>query len=114
MNGTVRILLALVTALTLSGCASRMTEVQQQEPELKADEALIVFLRTDQARGYASVMVYDITNPEIQFIGVIEPLTKVTYSVKPGKYVFMVLATSTAFMEATVVAGKRYSAMITP
>ena len=107
-----RALFAVVSVLALSACASRM--MVNQEPIAKPDEALIVFLRTDEAPGFTSLTLYDITDPEIKFIGMIPPLAKVAYSVKPGRYAFMVLATSTDFMEATVAAGKHYFALVSP
>jgi hypothetical protein len=87
--------------------------VEQLAPVPRSDEALIVFLRSEFVNGFTSVTLYDITDPEIKFIGVIDPRAKVHYAVKPGKYAFMVLATRTDFMEATVEAGKRYFVMVT-
>src|SRR6267142_4461255 len=108
-----RRLVVIALSLILSACAGRGMMVKQEPPSTKPDEAVIIFL-ADPGAGFTSISVtlYDITEPSVKFIGVIDQGTKVAYAVKPGTYAFMVLATSTDFMEASVVAGKRYFAIV--
>ena len=84
----------------------------QANPVTRPDEALLVFLGPE-APASLSLTLYDISEPAIQFIGIVQSGRKVAYAVKPGKHIFMLLATSTDFLEANVEAGKSYYAVTT-
>lgn len=58
--------------------------------------------------------IYEITNGETKFIGIMKNKTKINYETTAGKHTFMVVSEAADFMEAEVIAGKTYYSMITP
>ncbi len=77
--------------------------------------AKVVFMRVGKAGGVISASVFDVTEPgEPKFIGIVRGSSKVAYPVKPGLYTFMVISEAADFMQAAVVGGKTYYALVTP
>lgn len=108
-------LVALV--LVLSGCATTNQMVKasnQQLTNAAADQSQVVFMRSSFVGHLISASVYDVTDGEPEFVGIIENDTKVLTAVKPGKRIFMVVSEAADFMEADLTAGKTYYAVITP
>ena len=106
----------LLGALLLAGCASNpMAPVADQTvPAAAPDTAQVVFMR-DAYTGKAIVSsLYDVTDGKTQFIGVMANGTKIAYPTTPGKHTFMVVSEAADFMEADLVAGKTYYALVTP
>ena len=58
--------------------------------------------------------LYDVTDEDIKYIGVINNGTKVAYTTEPGKYVFMVVSEAADFLRADLAPGKNYFSMVTP
>ena len=54
------------------------------------------------------------TDGKTRFIGVMANGTKIAYPTTPGKHTFMVVSEAADFMEADLVAGKTYYALVTP
>ena len=106
----------LLGALLLAGCASNpMAPVADQTvPAAASDTAQVVFMR-DAYTGKAIVSsLYEVTDGKTQFIGVMANGTKIAYPTTPGKHTFMVVSEAADFMEADLVAGKTYYALVTP
>ena len=106
----------LLGTLLLAGCASNpMAPVADQTvPAAASDTAQVVFMR-DAYTGKAIVSsLYDVTDGKTQFIGVMANGTKIAYPTTPGKHTFMVVSEAADFMEADLVAGKTYYALVTP
>lgn len=102
-------LLSLMAAWS-SGCGTGMITAKQ---DMKAgpDAAVIVFLRPNPlAFGGAEFTLWD----RDKFIGLIEPVTSVSYRAKPGDHTFMVKAGNWDVVKGKVAAGKTYYFWIDP
>lgn len=78
------------------------------------EHALVVFMRPSFVGGAFSASLFDVSNEETKFLGIIYYKTKVSYDVAPGEHTFMVIGESADFMKATVEAGKTYYVLVTP
>ena len=106
----------LLGTLLLAGCASNPMDpvADQTIPAAAPDKAQVVFMR-DAYTGKAIVSsLYDVTDGKTQFIGVMANGTTIAYPTTPGKHTFMVVSEAADFMEADLVAGKTYYALVTP
>ena len=111
----IRILTAL-SLLVLVGCASNpMTLAPQQNLQSPAqDSSQVVFMRSSFVGSAISASLYDVTDGNIQYIGVIVNGVKLAYSTPPGKHTFMVVSEAADFMEADLSSGKNYFSIVTP
>lgn len=111
-----RILLSIATILLASGCASTKMAVKsdQQVAAPTSDSAQIVFLRSSFVGSAIQASIFDVTSGEPHFIGILSNATKLAYEVQPGEHVFMVVSEAADFMEANMLGGKTYFAMVTP
>jgi len=105
----------LLIALLLSGCASRggMVKATDMSP-VRSDQARIVFMRSSLFGSAIAASVFDVTGESSKIIGVINKGSKVAYDLPPGQHTFMVVSEAADFMEATVLPGKTYYALVTP
>jgi hypothetical protein len=109
-------LLAMLCA-SLTACANRapLMAPVEKAPVAKADEAMVVFMRTSMVGGMVSASVFDVTEAgPAKLVGIVNYGTKVAYPTKPGEYTFMVVGESADFMKASVAPGKTYYALVTP
>jgi len=84
-------------------------------PVAAAAEAKVVFMRATNYGGNVAASLFDVTSSgEPKFIGILRPQNKIEYPVRQGQYTFMVVSEAADFMQATVVGGKTYYALITP
>jgi hypothetical protein len=84
-------------------------------PAAAAADSKVVFLRATNFGGAIAASVFDVTEAgEPKFIGIINRGNKLAYPVKPGLYTFMVVSEAADFMQATVIGGKTYYALVTP
>jgi hypothetical protein len=84
-------------------------------PAAAAADSKVVFLRATNFGGAIAASVFDVTDGgEPKFIGIINRGNKLAYPVKPGLYTFMVVSEAADFMQATVVGGRTYYALVTP
>ena len=84
-------------------------------PTAAVAESKITFMRATSYGGNVAASVFDVTDSgEAKFIGIVRPWNKLVYPVKPGLYTFMVVSEAADFMQATVVGGKTYYALVTP
>ncbi len=111
-----RLLLGLFMLVLISGCASTKMSVKhdQQLVAPAFTTVRIVFIRSSFLGSAIQASVFDVTSGEPEFIGILSNATKLSHEVQPGKHVFMVVSEAADFMEATLVGGKTYFAMVTP
>lgn len=111
-----RILLSIFTILLASGCASTKMTVKsdQQVAAPASDSAQIVFMRSSFVGSAIQASIFDVTSGDPIFIGILSNATKLAYEVQPGEHVFMVVSEAADFMEANMLGGKTYFAMVTP
>jgi hypothetical protein len=84
-------------------------------PAAAAAEAKLIFMRATSSGGNAAASIFDVTDSgEPKFIGIVRPFNKLVYPMKQGQYTFMVVSEAADFMQATVIGGKTYYALITP
>ena len=110
-------LVTLLTAVMLAtGCASnKMMDSEQQELITpSADKAQIVFMRSSMFGGAIQSAIFDVSGGETRFIGILSTGKKIAHTVEPGKRKFMVVSEAADFMEAELLGGKTYYAMVTP
>ena len=82
-------------------------------PAAAVANSKVVFLRATNTGGATAASLFDVSDGEAKFIGVINRGNKLAYPVKPGLYTFMVVSDSADFMQATVIGGKTYYALVT-
>lgn len=115
------VILGLLMAVTifLSGCAGSskyMKETSGVAPSYKPEktESLVIFMRPSGLGFAISSSVFDITEKEEVFVGIVPAKKKVAYKTNPGEHMFMVVGESADFMRANLEAGKTYYALVTP
>lgn len=108
-----RVALISFAALGLSACGGTVMVKPDKPLATKADEATMVFMRASMFGGAITAAVYDVTEGEAKFIGLIDHGTKLSYPVKAGEHTFMVVSEAADFMKATVSPGKTYYALVT-
>jgi hypothetical protein len=92
--------------------AAALTPVSTAPAAAVADSK-IVFMRPHAYGGAIQASVFDVTGRgDAKFIGIITMHTQLSYPVKPGRYTFMVVGESADFMEAEIVSGKSYYALV--
>jgi len=109
-------ILTLASLLILAGCASNpMTLAPQQTLQSPSqDSSQVVFMRSSFVGSAISASLYDVTDGNIEFLGVIVNGVKLAYSTTPGKHTFMVVSEAADFMEADLSSGKNYFSIVTP
>jgi hypothetical protein len=109
-------ILLLLTVLLSVGCAKNtmMVMEQQQVQRPPADEAQLVFMRPSSFGGAINASLFEVSDGDIEFIGIIVPNVRVLHKTKPGKHVFMVVSEAADFMEADLAGGKTYYSIVTP
>jgi len=105
-----------VLSLSLVACQSTMTRQADNQTLLNPNgsHSRMIFMRTTMFGGAIQSSVYDVTDGEIKFIGIVSAKTRLIYDVPPGNYMFMVVAENADFMAAEMVGGKTYRSIITP
>ncbi|MGH2398059.1 MAG: hypothetical protein ACRDFW_14020 [bacterium] len=109
-----RTLLLVLLALGLGACGGAQMMKAGQPPIIKQDEAMVVFMRSSPLGSAISASLFDVSGPETAFIGILNNGTKVAHPVKPGEHTFMVIGESADFMQATILPGRTYYALVTP
>jgi hypothetical protein len=77
-------------------------------------DSKVVFLRATNSGSAMAASVFDVTDGEPKFIGIINRGNKLAYPVRAGLYTFMLVSDSADFMQATVIGGRTYYALVTP
>lgn len=111
-----RLIVIIACTVAFTGCASTSMTLSQSQIIEKppASKAQVVFLRSSFVGSAIAASLFDVTNTEPEFIGIINNGKKIAYNVDPGKHVFMVVSEAADFMEADLTGGKTYYSIITP
>lgn len=110
----IRTWLILMVPLVLSACGGAQMTPVSEPPKMRQGDSMIVFMRPSTLGGVSTASVFDVTGPETRFIGLVNQGTRYAHPLKPGEYTFMVVGESADFMQATVVAGRTYYALVRP
>ncbi len=111
------LLFACLLALPMAGCVSTskyMARSAVLAPQPAPDKALVVFMRPSNYGGGIQASVYEASQPQEQFIGIVSANTKIAYQADPGKHLFMVIGENADFVNATLDAGKTYYVLVSP
>ncbi len=107
------LVLALVPASVMAKSNKLMQPAAEQKaPAVEAGKAMVVVMRPSYYGGAIAASIYDVTNGDIRFIGVLGPKDKIAYQSEPGNRRFMVVAENADFMETTLEAGETYYAVV--
>jgi hypothetical protein len=109
-----RTLFIALLPIGLAACGGAQMMKADQPEVIKQDEAMVVFMRSSFVGSAISASVFDVSGPETKFIGIINNGTKIAYPVKAGEHTFMVVSEAADFMQARVLSGRTYYAMVTP
>jgi len=75
----------------------------------------VVFMRVSKQSAGTTAALFDVTEPgEPKYIGTVGPSTKLSYALKPGLYTFMAVGDTAEFMQAAIVGGRTYYALVIP
>ena len=74
----------------------------------------VVFMRSSLVGAAIKTSVYEVTDGQTKFIGIMKNKTKLSYETTAGNHIFMVVSEAADFMEANIATGKTYYSMITP
>lgn len=110
---------ALLSLLLLGACAGSSSYMRDVAPEkanytTQPDKALVVFMRPSGLGFAVQSTVFDITDGNPVFLGIVSAKTKIAHYARPGKRRYMVIGESADFMGATLDSGKVYYSLVTP
>jgi hypothetical protein len=107
-----RLLIFLFLATVGTAYAAKKMDISENQQQLDTppDQSQIIFVRP--VGGLANTSIYDVTNGEPQFIGIIHRWHKLAHIVEPGNYTFMVSTDVPEFIVVNMAAGKTYYAMV--
>ena len=75
----------------------------------------VVFMRVSKQSSSVNALLFDVSEPGApKYIGAINSASKLSYSLSPGLYTFMAVGETAEFMQATVIGGKTYYALVIP
>src|SRR5688500_20358512 len=95
-------------SLGLAACGGAQMVKTSEAPVIRADESMVVFMRSSFMGAASSASVFDGSGPGTKFIGIVNNGTKVGYPVKPGQRTFMVVSASADFVQASGGPGEHY------
>lgn len=78
-----------------------------------SDKAQVVFLRPSGMGWLDDASIHDITEHNIEFIGLVTAKTRIAHNMEPGTHRFMVVGENADFMEAELEGGKIYYVVVT-
>lgn len=110
----IKSILFLFIVILFSGCAATPNmdhsvyggDVSKPDP----GKALVIFMRPSRLGFIINSAVYD----DEKFIGMVPYQSQLAYMAEPGTHRFMVISEAADFMNAELVAGKTYYAIVTP
>jgi hypothetical protein len=107
----------VLAGLGLASCASTQMK-DAVEPAFvsapRADQATLVFLRPSTFGFANQSTVYDVTAEPPVLVGIVSATKKIAITAPPGQRRYMVVSEAADFMDAELVAGKTYYALVTP
>ena len=119
MSKRIRITAIILLAGLLAGCAGQseyMRTVAADSVDLTAslDSAVVIFMRPSGIGFAVQSSVFEVTSGDPQLIGIVSAKTRVAHTATPGSHRYMVIGESAAFMDAELLPGKRYYAIVSP
>jgi len=106
---------AAPTAPTVAPAATLVPISTAPTAAAAAADSKMVFMRATNFGGAIAASVFDVTEPgEPKYIGTVGPSTKLSYALKPGLYTFMAVGDTAEFMQAAIVGGRTYYALVIP
>jgi len=109
-----QLFILITSVFSISTISADVTQGISQPESNKGSAAEVIFMRSSFVGAAIKTTVYDVTDAETRFLGILKNKQKISYNVPAGKYVFMVVSEAADFMEAEVSAGKTYYSIITP
>ena len=103
----------LLLLITLTTMISPLFAANADETD-PSKNVTIVFMRSSMVGSMIKTSVYEVTNGETKFIGIMKNKSKINYQTTPGKHTFMVVSEAADYMEANLEADKTYYSMVTP
>jgi len=103
----------ILLAIALTTMSSALFAANPDDTEA-SQSATVVFMRSSMVGSMIKTSVYEVTNGETKFIGIMKNKNNINYKTTPGNHTFMVVSEAADFMEANLVAGKTYYSMVTP
>lgn len=109
---------AIFAVISFTGCSGSISNMQVAQvnkiEKPKEGESKIVFIRPSSMAYAIQSSVFKIEDNEPKMVGILAAKKKLSYDLKPGKHLFMVVGESADFMSAEVKEGKTYYALVTP
>jgi hypothetical protein len=111
----VRLLFILLSVFVV-GCAGNPMKISsnQKLDQVGSNKSRVIFLRSSFMGSAINASLFNITKGEPEFIGIIGNGTRVVHDTQPGKCTFMVVSEAADYMEADLLPGKTYYALVTP
>ena len=109
----------VVLLLAVAGCAGR-SKYMQDVPAGQADyvpepgRTLVIFMRPSGFGFAIQSSVFDITDGEPEFLGIVSAKTKIAHNADPGEHRYMVIGENAGFLEADLLADRTYYSLVTP
>ncbi|MEA3193628.1 MAG: hypothetical protein QOD26_1961 [Betaproteobacteria bacterium] len=97
--------------------AAAATVVATSAPAAAAADTAskVIFMRVSKQSSGSNASLFDVTEPGApKFVGNVNAGTKISYPLNPGIYTFMVVGETAEFMQATIISGKTYYALVIP
>lgn len=112
-------LMALLSILLISACAGSSGHMRDVAPaqasySTQDDKSLIVFMRPSGLGFAIQSSVFDVSEGDPKFVGIVSAKAKIAHYAEPGERRFMVVSESADFMGATLEPGKAYYVLVTP
>lgn len=115
-----RILIAAgLSALFLSGCAGsseymKVIDPAQVQATASPNGALVVFERPSGFGFAVQSSVFDVTDGDPKLVGIVPAKSRIAHAATPGTHRYMVVGENAAFLDADLLEGKTYYAIVSP
>jgi hypothetical protein len=107
-------LAALTLGLAAHAAKDQMQPATSAPPAPTADQAVLELMRPSIFAKGIRCAVFDVTESEPKLLAILNHKMKIALPCAPGKHRFMVTGETADFMEADLVAGKTYYAIVIP
>ena len=108
-------IIAIISAVVLSGCVSFSTSVTDQQITPQGEEATITFFRSSYLGFLTTCLVVEETNhDDVKLVASLDPGEKIRNIVAPGKHVFLVEGESPDLLEVNVAPKMNYYVRVSP
>jgi len=109
-----KLFLVLIMGLLVSTLYADTSDALNTTEGNASSKSSVVFMRSSFVGSMIKTSIYEVTNGETIFIGILKNKNKVIYETTEGKHTFMVVSEAADFMEADILAGKTYYSIVTP